>query len=294
MPHLIAASLIWAFSFGMIKRYLGGLDPLFVAFARIALSTLVFLPFFRLSKLRRHRGLWPHLAWAGAIEYGVMYISYLTAYRYLPAWQVALFTVFTPVLVWLIHGIYERKLMWQRALPACFAVLGAGFLSFRTLDGSGSVLGFILVQISNGCFAWGQLHYRRAVRRFQLSPKDEREVFATLYGAALILTGLANLMLVDLRAAVQATWTTPGATLALLYSGIVASGLAFFLWNRGATQAQPSVLAVLNNLKAPLAMAVAVLVFREQTDITQLLTGFSILALGLGTAAWIERPVNHS
>ena len=44
MALLLIASFIWAFSFGLIKKYLGGLDAGFVAFVRLALSFLLFLP----------------------------------------------------------------------------------------------------------------------------------------------------------------------------------------------------------------------------------------------------------
>ena len=42
----------------------------------------------------------------------------------------------------------------------------------------------------------------------------------------------------------------------LVYLGIVASGIGFFLWNAGARRSAPGVLAVGNNLKIPLAAAV--------------------------------------
>ena len=41
---LILVSLIWAFSFGLIKRFLGGVDSTFVTAIRLALALLVFLP----------------------------------------------------------------------------------------------------------------------------------------------------------------------------------------------------------------------------------------------------------
>ena len=48
MPLLLLVSLLWAFSFSLIKRHLGGLDSSFVAAVRLGLALLVFLPFVRL------------------------------------------------------------------------------------------------------------------------------------------------------------------------------------------------------------------------------------------------------
>ena len=45
----------------------------------------------------------------------------------------------------------------------------------------------------------------------------------------------------------------------VVYLGLVPSGLAFFLWNVGATRVGVGALAVMNNLKVPLAVAVALL-----------------------------------
>ena len=47
MPALLLASLIWACSFGLIKRHLAGVDPAWVTAARLGLAALVFLPFAR-------------------------------------------------------------------------------------------------------------------------------------------------------------------------------------------------------------------------------------------------------
>jgi len=289
MLHLIAASLIWAFSFGIIKTYLSGLDPVFTATARLGLSCLIFLPFFRPGLLRGNPRLLASLGFAGALEYGVMYIAYLSAFRHLPAWQVALFTLFTPLYVWLIHELYDRKIEWARALPVVLAVAGSAWVSFREFEGPESLTGFLLVQVSNLCFAWGQIHYRFTVKSHALHPATERGLFATLYLSGFALTlGLAAFG-VDFQAALLHLQTRPDALAALLYSGWIASGFAFYLWNRGATQAPPSVLAALNNLKAPLAMAVAILVFGEAADIKRLTAGLAMLGLGAGLGVWLER-----
>ncbi|HZU86422.1 MAG TPA: EamA family transporter, partial [Anaerolineaceae bacterium] len=45
MIYLWVVSFLWAFSFGIIKDTLSGLDPFFVALVRLSLALLVFLPF---------------------------------------------------------------------------------------------------------------------------------------------------------------------------------------------------------------------------------------------------------
>ncbi|MFM7261548.1 MAG: hypothetical protein ACKO3W_13190, partial [bacterium] len=48
--------------------------------------------------------------------------------------------------------------------------------------------------------------------------------------------------------------TTP-QWLTLIYLGVGASGVGFFLWNVGATKVAPATLAVMNNAKVPLGVA---------------------------------------
>ena len=60
MVFLLLVSLIWAFSFGLIKGNLTGLDSNFVAFCRMFVSLLIFLPFLkyalRMASSGRHPG----------------------------------------------------------------------------------------------------------------------------------------------------------------------------------------------------------------------------------------------
>ena len=50
MYALVFVSILWAFSFGLIKGQLTGVDPLLVAAIRLLLCFLVFLPFYRWHK----------------------------------------------------------------------------------------------------------------------------------------------------------------------------------------------------------------------------------------------------
>src|SRR3972149_6330006 len=78
-----------------------------------------------------------------------------------------------------------------------------------------------------------------------------------------------------LAAGVPALITTPWQSLALtgqqvltlIYLGAVASGLGFFLWNVGARKVNGGTLAVFNDLKIPLAVAVSFIFFGEKASL---------------------------
>src|SRR4051812_29977768 len=97
MFPLIFVSLLWAFSFGLIKGRLAGLDPVAVSVLRLAIAALVFLPFLRPRMLPRRDVI--TLAIIGAIQFGVMYMLYTAAFVHLKAHEVALATILTPVYV---------------------------------------------------------------------------------------------------------------------------------------------------------------------------------------------------
>ena len=106
MWALLAASLIWAFSFGLIKTQLAGVPPHLVAFLRLGLSTLLFLPWCRPGGIPRRT--LAMLLLCGAVQYGLMYIAYLASFGYLKASEVALWTIFTPIYVVLFADLSSR------------------------------------------------------------------------------------------------------------------------------------------------------------------------------------------
>jgi drug/metabolite transporter (DMT)-like permease len=107
-------------------------------------------------------------------------------------------------------------------------------------------------------------------------------VFAWLYLGGLAVTTVAATVAGGWASAAQVSATQAAV---LGYLGVVATGLGFFLWNRGAVTAPAGALAVFNNLKIPAAVAVALTVFGEQTDLRRLALGGTVMLLAAGVAA---------
>ncbi len=257
MRSLLAASLVWAFSFGLIKTRLADHDPRAVALVRLALAALLFAPW--LPRLRGGNGRLRHAA-LGALQFGLMYVLYIAAYAHLPAYAVALFTVFTPLYVVLIDDAAARRLVPRHLLAAALAVAGGALVAWRGLPPGGAWRGILLLQGANLCFAAGQLVYRRWRLADGPAPAGEAGHLAWMYLGATLLAGAAALAggalgtVADFEAGDR--WT-------LLYLGLLPTGAAFWLWNRGAARVGAGVLAAANNLKIPLAVLVAWTVFGE-------------------------------
>lgn len=269
MLYLLIVSLIWAFSFGLIKGNLTGLDSNFVSFARMAVSLIVFLPFLRIKNFNKK--FLSKLVIIGAVQYGLMYISYIYSYQYLQAYEVALFTIFTPLYISITNDILEKKFHLRLFISAVIAIIGAGIITYKGLDNSNLLSGFLILQISNVSFAFGQIYYKRVVNN---EPKiSDLNIFGLLYFGAVIITGLFSFFTTDYSTLVLSS----KQVYTLLYLGIIASGLSFFLWNIGARKTSAGTLAVFNNLKIPLGIAVSLFVFGEQTDTARLAAGSIII-----------------
>jgi drug/metabolite transporter (DMT)-like permease len=276
MTALFVVSVLWAFSFGLIRRYLVTLDSSAVALLRLVLSSLVFLPWLRTRGLDVRWRI--RLVGIGAIQFGLMYLLYLEAFRSLLAHQVALLTLVTPIFVSLFDGILSRRFSWRPMLAAGFAVLGAVVVMGSRPLGHAEWRGLLLLQASNACFALGQLLYRRA--RTELQGVSERTLMAWLtLGAVTIAFPYAFRALPATLATVDST-----QLVVLGYLGVLASGLGFFLWNYGASRVKLGTLAVMNNMKIPLAVLLSLLVFGEKVDFVRLAIGSLVMLGGLGLA----------
>jgi len=287
MIYLLLVSLVWAFSFGLIKGNLSTLDANFVAAVRLLVALMVFLPFLRLKNVPAKLRL--RLLLTGAVQYGVMYITYTASFKYLQAYEVALFTIFTPLYVTLINDAYQRRFHAVSLAATVLAVVGTAVVKQGSLFRPELMTGFLIVQISNLAFAFGQVDYKQALKSHP--GLRDTSVFGLLY-----LGGAVT-------AVIPALFTTPWQSLSLtgtqwltlLYLGAIASGVCFFLWNVGAREINGGALAVFNDLKIPLAVAVSLIFFGEKTSLPHLFIGGGIVAAALLLNEWgIRRAVVES
>jgi drug/metabolite transporter (DMT)-like permease len=280
MWQLVLVSFIWAFSFGLIKRHLAGVDSTFVTAARLGLALLVFLPFLRLRGVGARTT--AVLAAIGAVQFGLMYLAYIESFRYLRAYEAALFTITTPIFVTLLADALDGTFRVRALLAALLAVIGTAFVAVKSADLKITLTGLALVSLSNAAFAIGQVLYRR-LRARQTTLRD-RDVFAVLYGGGFFVA-VTTMLIKDasVTLAPPQLWT-------LLYLGVLASGLGFFLWNVGATRVSAGTLAVMNNLKIPLAVVVALLAFGEQANLPALIASLAVLGVAVWLAEGRARP----
>ena len=163
MPILIGVTLMWAFSFSWIGVYLAGqVDAWFSVLMRVALATVIFLPFLKLRQIEAKVAL--QLMVCGAFQLGIMYGFYYQSFLYLSVPEVLLFTVMTPIYITLLNDLLERRLNIGFIISSLLAVIGAVTIRYQGID-EGFLKGFLIVQGANLCFAAGQVGYKRTMAK---------------------------------------------------------------------------------------------------------------------------------
>ncbi|MCK8126785.1 carboxylate/amino acid/amine transporter [Pseudoalteromonas sp. 2CM39R] len=270
MGYLFAVTLLWAFSFSLIGVYLAGqVDAWFSVLIRVALAALVFLPF--LKKIPTPLAF--KLMLIGALQLGVMYGFYYHSFLFLSVPEVLLFTVMTPLYITLLNDALNKQFNPQFFIVAFIAVLGAITIRYENLD-SNFLVGLLLVQGANISFAIGQVTYKRLMLNKQL---DDKTVFGWFFIGALIVASACYALFGDLNK-LPSTSTQWGI---LIYLGIVASGLGYFMWNKGATLVNVGALAVMNNLLIPAGIIVNVLIWNRDADLLRLSIGAGVMLSAL-------------
>ncbi|OFA32915.1 hypothetical protein BAE46_04010 [Glaciecola punicea] len=273
MIYLFATTLLWAFSFSLIGVYLAGqVDAWFSVLMRVALAMLIFLPFLKFRTVSKSLAI--KLMAVGAVQLGLMYGFYYHSFLFLTVPEILLFTVMTPLIVTLLNDALDKRFNPWFFMVAAIATLGAITIRYDGLS-SDFIIGFFIVQGANLCFASGQVFYKRIMAKQQ--NLSQHTVFGYFFIGAFIVAVVSFLLLGDISKLPQTNlqWGI------LSYLGVVASGLGYFAWNKGATLVNVGALAVMNNLLIPAGILVNVLIWNRDADIVRLSIGSGIILLAL-------------
>ncbi len=275
MIWLVLVTLLWAFSFSLIGVYLAGeVDGYIAVFSRMVLALLVFLPFLRWRNSSAKSAI--TLMAIGAIQIGLMYLFFYHSFIYLSVPEVLLFTIFTPVYVTLIDEIiFLRQFNGRWILSAVVAVMGAAIIRYQSVSDE-FLLGLVLVQLANLCFAFGQVAYKRLVPG---NFSEQRQQFGWFFVGATLLTGLACILFAN----EQRLPTTLTHYSVILWLGLVASGVGYFLWNYGAKLVNTGQLASMNNVLIPAGLLVNFLFWNQSPNWLTLALGGVVIVV----AVWL-------
>lgn len=275
---LWAVTGLWAASFSLIGEFLAGhVDGYIAVFIRMVLALLLFLPLWQPARLswRQHT----QLLAIGAFQIGVMYLFLYHAFLYLTVPEVLLFTIFTPFYVTLLDDwlFQRRRLPLRWWVATLIAVMGAAVIRYDTLSDS-FLLGFLLIQAANLCFAAGQVCYKHMELGSQ---RNQVHVFASFFIGATLATGIAMTLFADLRMYP----TTTVQWFVLLWLGLGASGLGYLAWNLGAKRVNVAQLATMNNMLIPAGLLINYVFWGESVPWHRLAVGGVILLFSVWLAS---------
>ena len=265
MAYLIAISILWSFSFGIIKYGLAGIDSSFISFARnvIALTFFSSVTIYNIKKFSFDL----KLVGIGALQFGLMYIFYIESYQYLPAYLIATFTITTPIYVVLASKYLNGNSLNRNGIYAILLIIiGSYLMRFNSLNLEDYMLGFVLIQCANIFFATGQILFKKWNDKNK--DKDIVHNFSQLFFGATLITSIFYFL-----GSSESAILTQSNLFSLLFLGIISSGIGFLMWNIGATKVSAEKLAIMNNAVIPIAIFNSYLIFGEAINIILFLPG---------------------
>ena len=258
MAYLIAISILWSFSFGIIKYGLAGIDSSFISFTRnlIALTFFSSVTIYNIKKFSFDL----KLVGIGALQFGLMYIFYIESYQYLPAYLIATFTITTPIYVVLASKYLNGNSLNRNGIYAILLVIiGSYLMRFNSLNLKDYMLGFVLIQCANIFFATGQILFKKWNDKNK--DKDIVHNFSQLFFGATLITSIFYFL-----GSSESAILTQSNLFSLLFLGIISSGIGFLMWNIGATKVSAEKLAIMNNAVIPIAIFNSYLIFGEEIN----------------------------
>ena len=280
MRLLALMTFIWAFSFSFIGVYLAGkVDSYFAVLVRVGLASLIFIPF---TNFKVANSLKLKIMGIGIIQIGIMYIFFFKSFLFLSVPEVLLFTIFTPIYVTIIYDLLKGKFNYLYIITAAIAVLGA-YVIKQTQINDNFFLGFMMVQGANVAFALGQVLYKKLLESDELKDIKQSSIFGYFHFGALVISLVAFLLFGN------SAKMHPDATqwAVLVWLGVVASGIGYFLWNKGATEVDSGILAIMNNAVVPLGLIVNLVLWGRDINYTSLIIGGGLIAFSL----WLHNQI---
>ena len=255
MIYLILVSILWSFSFGIIKYGLSGIDSSFISLMR---NLIAFLFFASLSLYNFKKFIFDiKLILIGAIQFGLMYVLYIQSYQYLPAYLIATFTITTPIFIGIFSQLLQNK---SFSLTGIFSillvVLGSLMMRFNIVNPLDYWLGFFLIQCANICFAIGQIMFKKWYSKN--TSVDIIYNFSQMFFGAVLITSMFSIIN-STNIGMLNTYNL----FALLFLGLFSTGFGFLAWNLGSLQVSNERLAVMNNVVIPIAIFNSFLIFGE-------------------------------
>lgn len=289
MLLLLLTMTVWGSTFVVTKELIAVWPPFTLAFVRVAVGALVLLPFALSRKRPGARLPWGAVWSMGLIGVALYYLVFNTAMVHVSASQGALVQASIPAMTALVAVLWLRErassLRWLGIALSIGGVLIV-FSGSVSDGGQSSLFGNLLMFASVVC--WGL--YTALAKR--VAAFDSLVITTAVTGTgALLLSPLAGYEIVTANLAGDGLPPLPLiAWVELLYLGVIASGMAYLLYNASLRHLDASEVGVYTNLIPIVGVLTGVIVLGEPLS-TRAIVGGLVVMLGVWITSRSERPV---
>lgn len=286
---LLLTMVVWGSTFVVTKELIALWPPLTLAFARVAMGTLVLMPL----AISRHRGEvrlpWRTIWIMGFLGVALYYLSFNLAMVYVSASQGALVQASIPAMTALVAVLWLREraspLRWLGIALSVGGVLIV-FSGSSADHGESTLFGNCLMFASVICWAL----YTALAKRVASFDALVITVCVTGTGSVLLLP-LAAYEVVAAQIGGNGLQALPvGGWLGVLYLGSVASGLAYVSYSASLRHLDASAVGVYTNLIPVVGVLTGVVMLGEPLSMRAIVGGLVVM-LGVWITTRSERPV---
>lgn len=267
MNYLVISTICLSLSFGLIKNQLAGLPSDLVAELRLLFAGLIFLPFFSKLELKKHL----RAAFIGIIQFGLMYVFYIRAFKYLQGNEIALLTASAPIMVGICSTFLGERFKGLYLIPILLSIFGAIIVIWNNVNEIFLIKGVVLMMLSTFCFSLGQVLWKKYVKT------TEAQLMASVY----LTSALFVLPFALINTDFTVLFINTNQWLSIFYLGIIPTGVGFLTWNKGAKKVSATTLAVMNNLKIPMGVLFAIIIFHEKINLLNFIIGSFFILISI-------------
>lgn len=284
---LLLMALIWGFNFAVLKYGTQVLEPLAYNGARMIVGAIVMIAIVlpQRDKLPTPREIGT-LMLLGVLGHGVYQAFFIQGLARTRAGTASLVIAASPAVIAIVGRMFGAERVTKRQVMGILtSISGVLFVivgSATSSEGQSSVIGDLLILVS--VVAWA--FYTTWLRPFTHRLDGVQIAAWTLAGGTIPMALLAA------PAMMRAQWgaVTPLTIGAILYSGLMALGVAYLFWYRGVRVIGPTRTAMFSNLQPIVAVAVSWPLLGEVPTLFQGIGAVGVVAGVLLTRSSSDAP----
>ena len=288
MLQLLLTMMVWGSTFMVTKDLIAIWPPFTIAFVRVAVGTLIVLPFALSRKPPGMRLPWGAIWSMGFIGVALYYVVFNVAMMHVSASQGALVQASIPAMTALVAVLWLRERATGLRWLGIAMSVGGVLIVFSGSGAEGapsSLFGNLLMFASVVC--WGL--YTALAKR--VANFDTLVITVAVTGTgALLLLPLAGYEVITANLAGDGLPPLPLlGWLELLYLGGIASGVAYLLYNASLRHLDASEVGVYTNLIPIVGVLCGVVVLGDPLSARAILGGLVVM-FGVWITSRAERP----